>query len=373
MARGFAIYLHWPFCLAKCPYCDFNSHVRDQIDQTAWRKALLDEVEQAAVRLPGREVTSIFFGGGTPSLMPPETVSALLDRIAGNWAMDAETEITLEANPTSVEAGRFRAYAAAGVNRLSLGVQALNDGDLRRLGRNHNAGEAMAALELARETYARCNFDLIYARPGQDVGQWRAELARALALGPSHLSLYQLSIEKGTAFDGTVQAADADLAADLYEATHDACAGAGLPAYEISNHAAPGQESRHNLSYWRYGEYLGLGPGAHGRLLIDGQRLATSQRTSPEGWLAGERRTTETVLSVEERATEMLMMGLRLTQGVDGAAFLAETGVPLADWLAGPGLERLLDGGLLLWRGEHLAASADGLRVLNAVLAELLP
>jgi oxygen-independent coproporphyrinogen-3 oxidase len=378
-AREFAVYLHWPFCLAKCPYCDFNSHVRDQVDQTAWRRALLDELDQAAARLPGRTVSSIFFGGGTPSLMPPETVSALLDRIAGHWSMAGTTdeggsvEITLEANPTSVEAGRFHAYAAAGVNRLSLGVQALNDGDLRRLGRNHDAKEAMAALELARTIYSRCNFDLIYARPGQDVGQWQAELARALALGPSHLSLYQLTIEEGTAFDGTVEAADGDLAADLYEATQESCMAAGLPAYEISNHAAPGQESRHNLAYWRYGEYLGLGPGAHGRLLIDGQRLATSQRTSPERWLAGERRTAETTLSVEERATEMLMMGLRLTEGVDGAAFLAEVGAPLADWLAGPGLERLLDGDLLTWRGGNLAASTDGRGVLNAVLAELLP
>ncbi len=378
-AHEFAIYLHWPFCLAKCPYCDFNSHVRDQVDQTAWRQALLDELDQAAARLPGRTVSSIFFGGGTPSLMPPETVSALLDRISGHWSMAGTAgegggvEVTLEANPTSVEAGRFRAYATAGVNRLSLGVQALNDGDLRRLGRNHNAKEAMAALELARAVYPRCNFDLIYARPGQDVGQWQAELSRALALGPNHLSLYQLTIEKGTAFDGTVEAADGDLAADLYQATQESCMAAGLPAYEISNHAAPGQESRHNLAYWRYGEYLGLGPGAHGRLLIDGQRLATSQRTSPERWLAGERRTTETTLSVEERATEMLMMGLRLTEGVDGTAFLAEVGEPLADWLAGPGLERLLDGDLLTWRGNNLAASPDGRSVLNAVLAELLP
>ena len=371
--RGFAVYLHWPFCLAKCPYCDFNSHVREGIDQAAWRQALLDEVDRAAARLPGRTVSSIFFGGGTPSLMPPETVSALLARIAGHWAMDRGVEITLEANPTSVEAGRFRAYAGAGVNRLSLGVQALNDQDLRRLGRNHDAREAMAALELARETFARCNFDLIYARPGQDVRQWQAELAQALALEPTHLSLYQLTIEKGTAFDGTVQAADGDLAADLYEATQDSCAAAGLPAYEISNHAAPGQESRHNLAYWRYGEYLGLGPGAHGRLLIHGERLATSQRTSPERWLAGEARTKETVLSREERATEMLMMGLRLRMGVSATDFLAETGVPLADWLAGPGLERLVTGGLLKWQGDDLATSDDGARVLNAVLAELLP
>ena len=372
-SRGFAVYLHWPFCLAKCPYCDFNSHVRDGVDQDAWRRALLDEIDRAAARLPGREVGSIFFGGGTPSLMPAATVAAIIDRIAGHWGMDGAVEITLEANPTSVEAGRFRAYAAAGVNRLSLGVQALNDTDLRRLGRNHDAREAMAALSLARDTFARCNFDLIYARPGQDEASWRAELSQALELGPSHLSLYQLSIEKGTAFDGTVQAADGDLAADLFEATQQMCLDAGLPAYEISNHAALGQECRHNLTYWRYGEYLGLGPGAHGRLLIDGERLATSQRTSPEKWLAGEGRASESVLSREERATEMLMMGMRLTQGVNGGDFKAEVGMPLVDWLAGEGVDRLLAGGLLSWQGENLAASDAGLQVLNAVLAELLP
>lgn len=375
--RGFAVYLHWPFCLAKCPYCDFNSHVRENIDLEAWRRALLDEIDRAAERLPGRTVGSIFFGGGTPSLMPPETAAAIIDRIAGHWAMDGDVEITLEANPTSVEAGRFRAYANAGVNRLSLGVQALNDTDLRRLGRNHDAREAMAALALARETFARCNFDLIYARPGQDLAAWRKELRQALDLGPSHLSLYQLTIEKGTAFDGTVQAADGDLAADLYEVTQELCRDGGLPAYEISNHAAPGQEGRHNLTYWRYGEYLGLGPGAHGRLLIDGERVASSQRTSPEKWLAGEGRTQETVLSREERATEMLMLGMRLRQGVNGADFRDEVGVSLVDWLAGPGLDGLLQGGLLSWHGanlgENLAASDAGLQVLNAVLAELLP
>ena len=371
--RGFAVYLHWPFCLAKCPYCDFNSHVRAGVDQDAWRQALLDEIDRAAERLPGRRVGSIFFGGGTPSLMPPETTAALIDRIASRWSLEQGAEITLEANPTSVEAGRFRDYADAGVNRLSLGVQALNDGDLRRLGRNHDAREAMAALALARETFRRCNFDLIYARPGQDPSDWRSELGRALELAPNHLSLYQLTIEKGTAFDGTVQPADEDLAADLYELTQGLCQDAGLPAYEISNHAAPGEESRHNLVYWRYGEYLGLGPGAHGRLVIDGRRVATSQRTSPEIWLAGEGRTKESELSVEERATEMLMMGLRLTQGVNGADFLAEVGVPLAAWLDGPGLEALLRQELLSWHGDDLAASRAGLQVLNAVLAELLP
>jgi len=371
--RGFAIYLHRPYCLAKSPYCDFNSHVRGRIDQDAWRLALLDEIDRANERLGPRNVTSIFFGGGTPSLMPPETVAALLDKIAGCWHMDSQVEITLEANPTSVEAGRFKGYRAGGVNRLSLGVQALNNPDLKRLGREHGVVEAMAALQVARDTFDRCNFDLIYARPDQDVAAWEVELRTALGLGPTHLSLYQLTIEKGTAFDGTVAAADGDLAADLYEATQDLCQGAGLPAYEISNHAVAGQESRHNLAYWRYGEYLGLGPGAHGRLLIDGQRIATSQRTSPENWLGGQRRQTETELSVSERATEMVMMGLRLTEGVNGAAFRAETGLALEQWLAGPALERFVDYALLQWRDGHLTASPEGRQVLNTLMADLLP
>ena len=370
---SFAIYLHWPFCLAKCPYCDFNSHVREDVDQEAWRKAFLMEIDHAASQLGPRKVTSIFLGGGTPSLMPPATVGALLDRIATHWTIDTDIEINLEANPTSVEAESFKGYATAGVNRLSLGVQALNDGDLRRLGRNHDVQEARAALELAWRTFDRCNFDLIYARPGQDLALWRSELQQALEMRPKHLSLYQLTIEKGTAFEGIVRAANADLAADMYEATQELCVNAGLPAYEISNHAAPGQECRHNLTYWRYGEYLGLGPGAHGRLWLEGQRIAISQRTSPENWLRGERRESRSVLSADERAAEMVMMGLRLAEGVNGAAFEEEVGAPLADWLAGPGLERLLDGGLLLWRDTYLTASRDGRLLLNAVLAELLP
>ena len=370
---NFAIYLHWPFCLAKCPYCDFNSHVRDNVDQEAWRQAFLMEIDRVASQLGPRKVTSIFLGGGTPSLMPPATVGALLDRIAAHWTIDTDIEINLEANPTSVEAESFKGYATAGVNRLSLGVQALNDGDLRRLGRNHDVQEARVALELAWRTFDRCNFDLIYARPGQDLALWRSELQQALEMRPKHLSLYQLTIEKGTAFEGIVRAANADLAADLYEATQELCVNAGLPAYEISNHAAPGQECRHNLTYWRYGEYLGLGPGAHGRLWLEGQRIAISQRTSPENWLRGERRESRSVLSADERAAEMVMMGLRLAEGVNGAAFEEEVGAPLADWLAGPGLERLLDGGLLLWRDTYLTASRDGRLLLNAVLAELLP
>tara|TARA_B100000586_G_scaffold260210_1_gene226298 strand:+ start:1067 stop:2209 length:1143 start_codon:yes stop_codon:yes gene_type:complete len=372
-STNFAVYLHWPFCLAKCPYCDFNSHVRDDVDQEAWRQAFLMEIDRAASQLGPRKVTSIFLGGGTPSLMPPVTVGALLDRIAAHWTIDTDIEINLEANPTSAEADRFKGYAAAGVNRLSLGVQALNDGDLRRLGRNHDAQEARVALELAWRTFDRCNFDLIYARPGQDLALWRSELQQALEMKPKHLSLYQLTIEKGTAFEGIVRAANTDLAADLYEATQELCVNAGLPAYEISNHAAPGQECRHNLTYWRYGDYLGLGPGAHSRLWLDGQRIAISQRTSPENWLRGGRRESRAVLSANERAAEMVMMGLRLAEGVNGAAFKEEVGAPLADWLAGPNLEQLLDGGLLLWRDSYLTASRDGRLVLNAVLAELLP
>ncbi len=368
-----SVYIHWPFCASKCPYCDFNSHVADTVDHARWRRALLAELDYFARETKGRAVTSVFFGGGTPSLMEPETAAQLTDAVKGHWDAPSDLEITLEANPTSVEAGRFKGYRAAGVNRLSLGVQALNDKDLKRLGRQHGVEEALAALHVARSTFDRCNFDLIYARPDQDVAAWEGELRTALGLGPTHLSLYQLTIEKGTAFDGTVAAAAGDLAADLYEATQDLCQGAGLPAYEISNHAVPGQESRHNLAYWRYGEYLGLGPGAHGRLLIDGQRIATSQRTSPENWLGGQRRQTETELSVSERATEMVMMGLRLTEGVNSAAFLAETGLALEQWLAGPALERFVDYALLQWRDGHLTASPEGRQVLNTLMADLLP
>jgi len=368
-----AVYLHWPFCLAKCPYCDFNSHVRSNVEQETWRREFLTEIDGAAAKLGPRNVTSIFFGGGTPSLMPPSTVGALLDRIAAHWTIDTEIEINLEANPSSVDVGNFKGFAVAGVNRLSLGVQALNDQDLRRLGRNHNVQEALSALELACHTFDACNFDLIYARPGQDLKSWQSELKTVLDMAPKHLSLYQLTIESGTAFKGTVQAAHAELGADLYLVTQELCVDAGLPAYEISSHSAPGQECRHNLTYWRYGEYLGLGPGAHGRLRQDGQRIATSQRTSPENWLKGERRESCSVLTADERAAEMVMMGLRLTEGIHSTNFKKEVGIELVDWLESPNLQHLLDEKLLLWKDAYLTSSSNGRLVLNALLAQILP
>ncbi|HEY9537310.1 MAG TPA: radical SAM family heme chaperone HemW, partial [Kiloniellaceae bacterium] len=283
---GFGVYLHWPFCRSKCPYCDFNSHVRESIDQARWRAALLSDLEHAAAKSGPRRVSSVFFGGGTPSLMPAETVAAALEKIAALWGLPAGTEVTLEANPTSAEAARFAAFARAGVNRLSLGVQALDDAALKFLGRQHSAAEALAALGLARSAFPRISFDLIYARPGQGTRSWRDELAEALALQPEHISLYQLTIEEGTAFHGAWRRGELVLpeqeaAATLYEATALHLAEAGLPAYEISNHARPGGECRHNLTYWRYGDYVGIGPGAHGRLSWDGAKHATRQHRAP--------------------------------------------------------------------------------------------
>ncbi|MDP6345220.1 MAG: radical SAM family heme chaperone HemW [Alphaproteobacteria bacterium] len=375
--RGFAVYVHWPFCLSKCPYCDFNSHVRDRVDQAAWRLALLAQFDHFAGLLSPRRVDSIFFGGGTPSLMPADTVAAVIDRIAGHWPLERSAEITLEANPTSAEAARFRGYSGAGVNRLSLGVQALHDDDLRRLGRGHDVAEALAALEAAAAVFDRLSFDLIYARPGQTPAAWRAELARAIGLARGHLSLYQLTIERGTAFHGTVPPPDADLAAELYEVTQESCEVAGLPAYEISNHAAKGQESRHNLVYWRYGDYLGLGPGAHGRLMLDGQRRALANLRSPEAWLdavrgGGDGLDGDVPLDIDDRAAEMLMLGLRLRRGLSTAAFAAEVGRPLEQWLDSDRLRRLSDGGLIEIGEGSLRATAAGRQVLDGVLAELL-
>lgn len=325
---GFGVYVHWPFCAQKCPYCDFNSHVRfGGIDEPRFRAAFLAEMEHTAQRLGPRTVSSIFFGGGTPSLMQPETVAAILDRIASLWSVAPDAEITLEANPGSVEAGRFRGYRTAGVNRVSLGVQSLHDDILKSLGRIHSVAEAKAAIEIARATFDRFSFDLIYARPGQTPAQWREELQEALAIAGHHLSLYQLTIEPDTPFAklhaaGKLIVPDEDTSFALFDLTQELTAAAGLPVYEISNHAAPGEESRHNLLYWRYGEYAGIGPGAHGRILLDGVRRATSTERHPEKWAERVERDghgiiDEAELSRAEEADEMLLMGLRLVEGLD--------------------------------------------------------
>lgn len=379
---GFGVYVHWPFCLSKCPYCDFNSHVRDSVDQARWRAALLRDIDHQADRLAGRRVGSIFFGGGTPSLMPPETVAAVIDRIVARWPLRERVEITLEANPTSVEAARFAAAAAAGVNRISLGVQALDPAALRFLGRQHGVDEALAAVGLAHRHAGRVSFDLIYARPGQGLADWRAELGRALALADGHLSLYQLTIEEGTAFHlaaarGTLTLPDDETGAALYEATQAMCAEAGLPAYEISNHAAPGHECRHNLIYWRGGEYAGIGPGAHGRIRHGGAWRATAQTRRPEDWLAAVERAghaieTDVAIDADARAEERLMMGLRLVEGVDLAGFAADIGRALPDWIGAARLRPLLTDGYLALDETCLRATPKGRQVLNAVLARLL-
>jgi len=337
--RPLAIYVHWPFCLAKCPYCDFNSHVRGAIDGDRWRRALLRELSHFATFTPGHAATSLFFGGGTPSLMAPGTVAQVIAAVGRHWPLDADFEVTLEANPTSVEAGRFRAYRAAGVNRLSLGVQSFDDPTLGFLGREHDARTARAALELAHATFPRVSFDLIYAVPGQTGAAWRRELATALGLAGDHLSLYQLTIEPATGFAGAVRRGawvplDDDRAAALYDQTQAQCATAGLAAYEISNHARPGAACRHNLTYWRYGDYVGVGPGAHGRFVAAGERRATRQRTKPEAWLAaveaqGHGTAEQTPIEPRTAAEEALLMGLRLTEGVDPRRIEALAGRPL--------------------------------------------
>ena len=377
---GFGVYVHWPFCAAKCPYCDFNSHVRHSPpDQARFAAAFAREIAATAERAPDRSVTSIFLGGGTPSLMEPATVGTILDAIARHWNVADNAEITMEANPSSVEAERFRGYRAAGVNRVSLGVQALNDTDLKFLGRLHNVEEARRAIELARATFPRLSFDLIYARPGQTVSAWESELKEALGLAADHLSLYQLTIEEGTPFfalwqAGKLKTPDDGLAADLYAATHAVCDAAGMPAYEISNHAVPGAESRHNLVYWRYGEYAGIGPGAHGRLLLgDGRRHATAAERVPEAWLNkveswGDGLTTDDILTPEEEGDEMLLMGLRLAEGIDLNRYAGLTGRALdderlADLIANDMVERAA--------GNRLRVTRAGFFVLDAVVADL--
>jgi oxygen-independent coproporphyrinogen-3 oxidase len=378
-AAGFGVYVHWPFCASKCPYCDFNSHVRaGGIDEARFLAALLRELEHWGGLTPGRTVSSIFFGGGTPSLMRPATVGAILDAIALQWSVEAGAEVTLEANPSSVEAARFRGYRAAGVNRVSLGVQSLDDAQLRALGRLHTAEEARAAIDVARATFERFSFDLIYARPGQTLEAWRAELGDALALAGRHLSLYQLTIEDGTPFAdlharGKLKVPDGEAARAFYELTQAMTERRGLPAYEISNHAVPGEESRHNLLYWRYGEYAGIGPGAHGRAVVEGVRQAMVAERSPEAWAAcveagGHGIAETTPLSRAEEADEALLMGLRLTEGIDldrlaVLAGLAPGARAVADLISQGMVERC---------GENrLRTTADGRIVLDQVVLRL--
>ena len=377
-----ALYIHWPFCLAKCPYCDFNSHVRDTLPQRRFRDALRRELVWEAARLGPRPLASVFFGGGTPSLMEAETVADLLDDAKRLFPPTVDIEITLEANPTSVEAARLAAFRQAGVNRLSLGVQSLDPAALGRLGRQHSPAQALAALETARAIFPRLSFDLIYARPGQALADWRAELRTALALAADHLSLYQLTIEPGTAFEalhrrGELVLPDADAAALLYEATAEEAARFGLAAYEVSNYAKPNAESRHNLAYWRYADYVGVGPGAHGRITLDGALIATRRHRAPEPWADrverdGHGTAQQAVLEPADRGREMLLMGLRLTEGVDAERFRARTGVMLDDAIDSEVRDQALAEGYLTWNGQTLAATPDGRLRLDALLQAML-
>lgn len=377
---GFAVYVHWPFCAAKCPYCDFNSHVRHGgVEESDFVTAYSQEIAYFAEQYPEHAVDSIFFGGGTPSLMASESVAAIIDQIAAHWSLDANAEITLEANPASVDATRFAGYRAAGVNRLSIGVQSLHDDQLVKLGRLHSVDEALAALGVAQQNFDRISVDLIYARPGQTLDQWHEELTRALALGTGHLSLYQLSIEPGTPYAdlaarGRLEIPDPDLAADLFDLTQTLCAKAGLPAYEISNHARAGEEGRHNLVYWRYGDYVGIGPGAHGRLGAGDKRRATVIEPHPETWRDlvsenGHGVITETPISRVEAGEEFLMMGLRLAEGIDENRYRALSGQFLNTARRN---QLIADGFLAMPEPNRLRVTDQGRIVLNRVIGELL-
>ncbi|KTE26456.1 coproporphyrinogen III oxidase [Sphingopyxis sp. H071] len=378
MAEPLALYVHWPFCVSKCPYCDFNSHVRESVDQEVWRAALLADLRHEAELLPGRPVSSIFFGGGTPSLMPPETVAAVIGAADDAWGLAGDCEITLEANPNSVEVANFAALASAGVNRVSIGVQSFEPQILEFLGRAHSGDEARRAIAAAQEHFARVSFDLIYARPGQTLAQWETELNDALAFGTGHLSLYQLTIEPGTRFatlaaKGDLVIPDGDTAADLFDATQAMTSAAGLPRYEVSNHARPGEESRHNLTYWRYGDYAGVGPGAHGRRL--GQ--ATERHKKPENFIAAVERNghglkVETDLPAHERATEAMLMGLRLTEGIDLARIEARSGLRRDAFVDEGAVARLAGQGLLVQKGDRLAVTDDGILLLDSILSEVV-
>ena len=381
MAR--ALYIHWPFCLRKCPYCDFNSHVRSQVDHALWQESLLADMEREAGVAGGEKLDSIFFGGGTPSLMPPALVARLLERAEKLWGFAPAIEITLEANPSSVEAGNFADLAGAGVNRVSLGLQALDDAALQFLGRLHDVAEGLAALEVAQRHFARVSFDLIYARPGQSAAAWEAELARALSFGTGHLSLYQLTIEEGTRFatlarEGSLVLPGEDEAADLFALTQEMTTAHGLPAYEVSNHARPGEESRHNLTYWRYQDYAGIGPGAHGRRGQNGQNVATVRHKKPENWLAAVARAGDGLaearpLGAHEQAAEALMMGLRLAEGVDVAALAARLGLVEGELVDAERLALYQRLGLAWARDGRIGATPGGMPVLNTLIAELVP
>jgi len=375
---GFGLYLHWPFCLAKCPYCDFNSHVSKSIDDDAWERAFLSEVDRLGRETPGRVLNSIFFGGGTPSLMPVRLVDRILTRIRETWHLSNDCEITLEANPTSIEADKFRGFRDAGVNRVSVGIQSLNDDDLRRLGRMHSVAEAMAALDIARNTFDRVSFDLIYARQDQTLEAWQAELNQALVMDPDHLSLYQLTIEDGTAFGdrfakgGLRGLPSEDLSADMYFATQEICDHKNLPAYEVSNHAKPGAESRHNMIYWNYGDYAGIGPGAHGRLTLNGGKFATETHLAPKSWLCSvsEKQSGESLrekVSVEDQYVERLLMGLRLSDGVELQRLSSSS-----DLMAASQVVELRESGLISSNKTHLWVTPKGRPLLNAILRKLL-
>jgi len=375
---GFALYVHWPFCAAKCPYCDFNSHVTASVDHAAWRAAYLRELERAAAETPDRVLDTIFFGGGTPSLMEPETVAAIIDKARSLWRTSNSLEITLEANPGSVEAGRFADFRQGGVNRVSMGIQALNDDDLKRLGRLHSVAEARQAFDVARHAFDRVSFDLIYGRQDQTLDQWKAELNEALSMAIDHLSLYQLTIENGTAFGdryarGRLRGLPSeDLGADLFTLTRDICGERGMPAYEVSNHARAGSESRHNLIYWRYGDYVGIGPGAHGRVTIEGVKWGTEQFSNPRRWMdaeaAGNPEKPRVALSRQDQAEEFLLMGLRLSGGISLERYQALAGTSLE----GPALRHLVDIRMIERKGDNISVSNQGVMVLNAVLAELV-
>lgn len=382
VATLFGLYVHWPFCLSKCPYCDFNSHVHDRVDHDAWRDALVREIKYYAALTPGRRLTSIFFGGGTPSLMHPDTVAAVIDTAQSSWSFSNDIEITLEANPTSIEAEKFKAFRSAGVNRVSVGIQSLRAEDLKFLGRTHSVEDARKALKIAATTFDRFSFDLIYARPEQSVSAWRQELAEALQMAGGHLSLYQLTIEPGTAFHtqylrGDFTIPEDNTAGELYEVTQDILNTAGLPAYEISNHAKPGEESRHNLTYWRYGDYAGVGPGAHGRLTIDGEKIATIAHRAPDIWLKRVQEQNHGAhapdnITRDQRFSESLMMGLRLSEGISLQRLANESDRAIEDLFQLDKIKPLVDEGYITLSDTRIAATPAGRQRLNGVLKHLL-